>query len=196
VEKGLLDIEAGLRGEGRLAQPLVPTASEADGSAPKNAVMGGAAASQPGPQGPGSEPSAPKVSRASQLKPDATATERALAEGLDALESQQNDVAQAKLTEAAKGLTGRALSEARVGLARIDVKTGKVQDGLQIYGEVIKVDPDYVPAWHYLGMAQMMSGDPAQAVAAWQKVVDKDPAYAKQFHLDQRIEVAKRMSGR
>ena len=65
-----------------------------------------------------------------------------------------------------------------------------------MFGEVIKVDPDYMPAWHYLGMAQMMSGDPEQAVKAWQKILDKDPAYAKQFKLDQRIEVAKRMAGK
>jgi tetratricopeptide (TPR) repeat protein len=198
VEKGLLDIEAGLRGEGRLAQPLVPKQSEGDASAPTN-VMGGAKSlegDQPAPMGPGSAPSTEREDRVGQLKPDASPAEHALAEGLDALDGKDFATASAKLAEASQSLSGRPLSEARVGIARIDVQTGKVDDGLKLYGEVIKVDPDFMPAWHYLGMAHMMSGDPAQAVQAWQKILDKDPAYAAKFHLDQRIEVAKRMSGR
>ncbi len=195
VEKGLKDIEAGLRGEGRLAQPLIPTSSAAPAdSGGRQAVMGGPA--QPVPMGPGSAPPEEKESRVAQLKPDATPAERELAEGLDALAERDLGTAEQKLKAAADATTGRAQSEARVGLARVYVQTGRIQDAVRGFGEVIKVDPDYMPAWHYLGMAHMMSGDPEQAASAWQKIVDKDPAYAQKFHLDQRIEVAKRMAGK
>ena len=199
VDKGLEEIRAGLRGEGRLAQPIVPTSTESDAAAPKN-VMGGASSQvggQPRPMGPGAAAGAdtgPHVSRASQLKDDATANDKALAEGLDALEAHDLATASLKLASAAEGASGRTLSEARVGLARVDVQSGKIDEAVRIFGEVIKVDPDFMPAWHYLGMAHMMSGSPEQAVKAWEKIVAKDPGYAKQFHLDQRIEVAKRMA--
>jgi tetratricopeptide (TPR) repeat protein len=195
VDKGMEDIKAGLRGEGRLAQPLVPVSNgDSDASAPKN-VMGGASSQQPAPMGPGSDSGAPKESRAEHLAADATPVDRAIAEGLDALDAQDFSGAAAKLEGPAKSATGRSQSEARVGLGRAYFRMGRQDDAMRLYGEVLKVDPDYSPAWHYLGMAHMMSGDPAQAAKDWQKIVDKDPAYAQQFHLDQRIEVAKRMGG-
>ena len=58
----------------------------------------------------------------------------------------------------------------------------------------MKANPDYMPAFHYNGMANMMSGKPAEAVKSWQHILDKDPAYAAKFTLDRRIEMAKRMS--
>lgn len=193
IERGLEEISAGLRGEGRLAQPLVPTASEADGAAAGD-VRGGPA--QPAPMGPsgGAAPAA-RVSRASQLPANATPAERLVAEGLDALESKDLVGAEQKLTEALAGNPPAALmNEARVGLGRVYVQSGRIDEALRTFGEVIKVAPDFMPAWHYLGMAHMMSNDPAQAVQSWQKILDKDPEYARRFKLDQRIEVAKRMS--
>jgi tetratricopeptide (TPR) repeat protein len=192
IERGLVEIRAGLAGQGRLAQPLVPTSAEADGEAPAN-VMGGPA--QPAPMGPGAsgEP-ATKVKRTAQLGEGATAAERALAEGLDALEARDLATAEQRLNDAlAASPSARDAAEARVGLGRVFVQSGRIDEALRAFGEVIRVDPDFMPAWHYLGMAHMMGGDAAQAVQSWQKIVDKDPEYARRFKLDQRIEAARRM---
>ena len=193
IEKGLIEMRAGLRGEGRLAQPLVPIASESGDQAAVN-PMGGA--KQPAPMGPSSSgPAAPTRSRVSQLLADASAAERTLAEGLDALEAKDLASAEQKLSEVAKSSSPtRLLSEARVGLGRVYVQSGRFDEALRIFGEVIKLDPQFMPAWHYNGMAHMMSGSPAQAVQSWEKIVEMNPDYARQFKLDQRIEVAKRMS--
>lgn len=200
VERGIEEMRAGLRGEGRLAQALVPINSEASDTPAVN-PMGGA--KQPAPMGPSSAggpggpggPSAPRESRVSQLAANASAEERALAEGLDALEAKDLTTAEAKLAAViAANVPKRMMSEARVGLGRVYVQSGRIDQALRSFGEVIKADPDFMPAWHYNGMAHMMSNDPAQAVQSWEKILEKDPAYAKQFRLDQRIEVARRMS--
>lgn len=198
IDKGIVEMKAGLRGEGRLAQPLVPIASESGDEAAVN-PMGGAkqrGGNQPAPMGPSSSgPAGPSQSRVSQLKPDASAAERTLAEGLDALESKDLASAEKKLGEvAATSSPVRLLSEARVGLGRVYVQSGRFDQALRLFGEVIKQDPQFMPAWHYNGMGHMMSGSPEQAVQSWQKIIEMNPEYAKQFKLDQRIEVAKRMS--
>lgn len=193
IERGIEEIGAGLRGEGRLAQPLVPTSSDS-ASASAGDVRGGPA--QPAPMGPGSgDAPAQKVSRVAQLAADASPAERLVAEGLDALEAKDLVAAEKKLTEAlATNPPPLLMNEARVGIGRIYVQSGRIDEALRTFGEVIKVAPDFMPAWHYLGMAHMMSNDPAQAVQSWQKILDKDPEYARRYRLDQRIEVAKRMS--
>ena len=60
--------------------------------------------------------------------------------------------------------------------------------------EFISLLNDVQRGMHYNGMAHMMSGSPEQAVQSWEKILEMNPAYAKEFRLDQRIEVAKRMS--
>jgi tetratricopeptide (TPR) repeat protein len=194
IEKGLEEIKAGLRGEGRLAQPLVPTSSDDGGDAPPPNVMGGP--SQPAPMGPGGgDAGGPKISRVSQLKPNASPAERALAEGLDALEAKDLVNAEKRLNDAVNEKPAQdVVNEARVGLGRVYVQSGRIDDAIKTFGEVIRTSPDFMPAWHYLGMAHMMSGDAAQAVQSWQKILDKDPEYAKKYRLDQRIEVARRMA--
>jgi tetratricopeptide (TPR) repeat protein len=197
IDKGLDEMRQGLRGEGRLAQPLVPIASESGDEAAVN-PMGGAVqrgGKQPAPMGPSSAPAGATQSRVSQLAPDASPVSRALAEGLDALESKDLATAERKLVEVSSSPSPtRVLSEARVGLGRVYVQSGRFDEALRAFGEVIKQDPTFMPAWHYNGMALMMSGSPEQAVQSWEKIVEKDPAYARQFKLEQRIDVAKRMS--
>ncbi len=54
-----------------------------------------------------------------------------------------------------------------------------------------------MPAWHYVGMAHLMSNDPKQAAESWAHILKVNPAYAKEHALDRRIKVAQRMaSGR
>ena len=79
-------------------------------------------------------------------------------------------------------------------MGRVYVQTGRIDEALRSFGEAIKSDDSFMPAWHYNGMAHMMAGDPAQAVSSWEKIKQKDPDYFARFNLDKRVEVAKRMS--
>jgi tetratricopeptide (TPR) repeat protein len=192
VENGLKEIEAGLRGEGRLAQPLTPVASEGGGQAPRNVMGGSRSFNGPAPMGPGTAGApAPRESRVAALGADATPYDRALATGLDALESRDLANAEKSLKEA-NGLKPNQ-PEVQTALGRVFVQSGRFPDALRTFGEVIKANPNYMPAWHYNGMAHMMSGSPKEAVKSWETILEKDPAYAKQYKLDQRIEVARRM---
>ncbi len=194
IEAGLQEIEAGLRGEGRLAQPLVPArAQDGGGDAPKN-VMGGARSLQSSQSSPSSqEAAADRVPRVDQLPKDASVRQKALAEGMDALDARDLALAESKLQEVA-AVWDDLTPEGMVGLGRVYVQTGRVAEALRTFGEVIKRMPDFMPAWHYNGMAHMMSGSPAEAVTSWEKIVEKDPAYANRFQLEQRIAAAKRMA--
>jgi Flp pilus assembly protein TadD len=157
-------------------------------------VMGGRASfdDQPAPGGPGGPQAGPRPERARKLPPDASPYQRAVAQGLDALDVGNVTGAEQRLTEA-NGLSPKQ-PEVLVGLGRVYVQTGRIDDALRIFGEAIKLHPRYMPAWHYNGMAHMMGGDSKQAVASWQRVLEEDPAYARQFSLDQRIDVARRMA--
>ncbi len=193
VQKGLADIEAGLRGEGHLAQPIVPVAASAggDGASSKDALGGG---NRQGPmQGASNQgPSAQNIKRrVDSLPKNASDVERAVAEGWDALDVKDLATAEAKLTEALAKDPRSA--PALTGMGRVYVQTGRVDEALRSFGESIKVAPDYMPGWHYNGMAQLLSGSPAQAVSSWEKIKAKDPAYFNDNNLAQRVEVAKRM---
>jgi tetratricopeptide (TPR) repeat protein len=180
VTKGLADLDAGLRGEGPLAQPAgtVGDAEGNDGEAP------------PGP------PAAPaaaeaKGSRVTALPTDATPAQRAIAEGWDALDARDLPLAEQKLQAAVK-LDDKS-AEALTGLARVFVQTGRVKDAVASFDRAIALDPGFVPALHYRGMASLLAGAPGEAVAFWEKVRAKDPAYFAQYNLAQRIAVAQQM---
>jgi tetratricopeptide (TPR) repeat protein len=194
VQKGLSDIEAGLRGEGHLAQPIVPVAAAAGGggASSKDALGGG---NRGGPmEGPSSQgPSAQNIKRrADSLPANATDVERGVAEGWDALDVKDLATAEAKLSEVLA--KDAANAPALTGMGRVFVQTGRIDEALRSFGESIKVAPDYMPGWHYNGMAQLLAGSPAQAVSSWEKIKEKDPAYFNDNNLSQRVEVAKRMA--
>lgn len=194
VEKGLEDIRAGLRGEGPLAQAAIVKQQAA--MAGGQNVMGGSASfdGQPSPGGPMGPPGdGKKPERVKNLPEGATPYQVAVAHGLDAMDLGDLAGAEQKLSEA-NGLKPRQ-AEVLVGLGRVYVQTGRYPEALQTFGEAIKLHPGYMPAWHYNGMAHMMSGDPKQAAASWQRILDEDPSYAQQFSLDKRIDVARRMAG-
>lgn len=194
IQKGMPDLEAGLRGEGPLAQPLVPIASEEggdDGSDSRGALGGAKGNGAPAAAG-GDAPTGGAERRAAQLPADAPPVLRAIAEGWDALDAKDLATAEAKLTEALK--LEPKNSEALTGMGRVYVQTGRIEEALRSFGEAIKSDDSFMPAWHYNGMAHMMAGDPAQAVTSWEKIKAKDPAYFARFNLDKRVEVAKRMA--
>lgn len=197
VKKGLADIEAGLRGEGHLAQPVVPVASGrvGEGVDSRGALGGGNRNAPPmGAGGGGSEGAAVQQApnkRAASLAADASPVDRAVAEGWDALDVKDLATAEAKLDEARAAAP--ANPAALTGLGRVYVQSGRLDEAVRAFGEAIKVAPDYMPAWHYNGMAQLLAGSPAQAVASWEKIQEKDPAYFAEHNLGQRLEVAKRM---
>lgn len=191
VEEGLKTIEAGLRGEGRLAQGDA-LRKEATMDAPQN-VMGGQASfrGQPAPAGPGGPAAAgARPERVKNLPADASPYARSLATGLDALD--RGDLATAE-SELKKAEAQKAKApESLVGLGRVFVRSGRIDEALRTFGEAIKLHPDYMPAWHYNGMAHMMSGDPRQAAESWEHIMKADPAYAQKFSLDRRAAVARR----
>lgn len=189
VEEGLELIRAGLRGEGRLAQgPAIQRQGAM--AAPQN-VMGGDRSfqGQPAPAGPMGDANRPPPERVKNLPADATPVQRALAEGLDALDLRNLVLAEQKLQEAEALAPKRP--ESLVGLGRVFVQTGRIDEALRTFGEAIKLHPTYMPAWHYNGMAHMMSNDPAQAAESWEHIVKTDPAYAQQFNLERRLMVAR-----
>jgi predicted Zn-dependent protease len=81
----------------------------------------------------------------------------------------------------------------KVALARVYVKTGRVKESLAEFAAVIKKNPRHAVAFHYQGMAFMMSGDPQGAIASWQKVLELDKAYGDRFNLKGRIAIAQNM---
>ncbi len=194
VKKGMPDLEAGLRGEGPLAQPLVPIASDADGDDGRDSkgALGGARPAGPGAPMTNDANAAPAEKRVAGLAADASPLQRAVAAGWDALDAKDLGTAEEQLNEAKK-LDPRS-AEALTGLGRVYVQTGRIDEALRSFGEAIKANDSYMPAWHYNGMAHMLSGSPAQAVSSWEKIKAKDPAYFARFNLDKRIEVARRMS--
>jgi tetratricopeptide (TPR) repeat protein len=181
-------IDAGLRGEGPLAQPLVDLpgadADKADDAAPAPAPPAGG--SGPFAGGP------PPERRAEKLAKDASPLARAVAEGWDALDVRDLATAEQKLQAALKLDDKNA--EALTGMARVFVQTGRADDAVAFFDKAIVLAPDYMPALHYRGMAKLLSGAPAEAVASWEKIRAKDPAYFARFNLEQRIAVARQMS--
>jgi tetratricopeptide (TPR) repeat protein len=196
VQKGLADIEAGLRGEGPLAQPLVPVQGGDDdggGADSKGALGGGNRGAGPMQGGASSAPSAQNVKRrVDSLPATATPVERLVAEGWDALDVKDLPTAEAKLKEALAA--NAASAPALTGLGRVYVQSGRIDEALRSFGESIKVAPDYMPGWHYNGMAQLLAGSPKEAVFSWEKIKEKDPQYFADNNLGQRVEVAKRMA--
>lgn len=189
IEKGLEEIRAGLRGEGRLARAKVIRQSAAGGAAPSKGVAGGANSF-----GGAGGPPAKKPERVKNLPPDATPFQRAAAQAWDLLDMRDPGKAIAFIDQAEQLKPKQP--EVMTARARYLVLTGQVGDALRQFGEVIKRYPNYMPAWHYNGMAHLLSGDPGQAADSWKKIQEKDPAYFAKNNLAQRLRVAKQMSQR
>ncbi len=186
VKEGLAEIEAGLRGEGRLAQAQVAKAAAAMGSG--QGVKGGAASFGGGGMG----PEAKQADRVKNLPADASPFDRAVATMLDALDARDAATALEAIAAAEKIQPNAPV--VMTSKARAMVVTGSIPEGLQLYGQIIKRHPDYVPAWHYMGMAHLMSGDPGQAASSWEQVQKLDAKYFADNNLARRVQVAKKMA--
>jgi tetratricopeptide (TPR) repeat protein len=183
IEEGIIELDAALRGEGALAKATVVASQDAvtTGGGTMSGTVAGTNVSS----------SANTVSRVSQLPTNASSLQKLLAQGGDALDARDLHNAKIFLNEALT-IDGKH-PEALVGSARIAFQEGRKDEALRIYGEVIQSHPEFMPAWHYQGMAKLMDGSPAEAVRSWEHIVKTDPAYAEKFGLQQRIMVAKQM---
>ncbi len=187
VREGLEEIRAGLRGEGRLARGEVVRAASAMGGGQN--VMGGQR-SFGGGGAPGPGPKEPRFEKA--LPKGATPFQISEARALDSLLMRNPVAAEKHLRDAEQLKPGQP--SIQVGMARVLVLTGQIPEALKMYGEIIKRTPDYMPAWHYNGMAHLMSNDPKRAAESWMHIMKTNPEYAKANALDRRIQVAQRMA--
>jgi tetratricopeptide (TPR) repeat protein len=77
--------------------------------------------------------------------------------------------------------------------ARILLKSGRPDEAMKLFSEASKRFKDYAPAFHYQGMAFMMTGKIKEAIASWQECSRLNQAYASHHRLSQRISVAESM---
>ncbi|MEW5853213.1 MAG: tetratricopeptide repeat protein [Myxococcota bacterium] len=196
LERQLEIVRQAIRGEIVLGGPTGParTEEQAVPAGDNQGVMGGASDFQGGPPagGGGPGPRFKKGTRVPALAANASNLERRRAEALDALDEGRffdaKTAAEAALQEASDD------AELNVAKARAMTQLGEAQGAIRLYGEVIKKNPKYSPAWHYLGMAHMMGGDPKRAAQTWRELMEFDPGYASQHRLDQRAQMAERMA--
>lgn len=144
------------------------------------------------PAGGGAGPGARKGTRVPALRADASPLEKSRAQALDALDERRFVDAQQAAKEAL--LLAPDDPEMQVARARAMVQLGQAADAVRAFGEVIKKNPKFAPAWHYLGMAHMMNNDPARAAQTWRDLMAMDPAYAQANRLDTRAAMAERMA--
>lgn len=81
-----------------------------------------------------------------------------------------------------------------VSMARFYISQTRIAKALLILERTCEMFPRYIPAWHYLGAAFIVSGNTVKAVECWNQVIMLDYAYAKKFKINERILIAKQLS--
>ena len=198
VAQQLEVVKKAQRGEITLGRPEPPTQPSVD-ALPEDGqqgAMGGRTSFQDdSPAGGGGGAAGPrfnKGTRVPKLAADASPKERKRAEALDALD-------EGRFVDARKAAEDALLlapddPELGVARARSMVMTGEVELAIRAFGELLKKNPQYPQAWHYLGMAHMLNRDPARAAQTWRDLITMDPAYAKAHRLDARAAMAENMA--
>jgi tetratricopeptide (TPR) repeat protein len=115
----------------------------------------------------------------------------AKAQALDAFDMGDVEGAKKLMADALKLTPDDA--ELTVALGRANVQAGDVGEAVRLLEGLLQRDPKSAPAMHYLGMAYMFQKRPKDAAAMWTKVGEVDPAYSKQYKLDERAAVAATM---
>lgn len=77
--------------------------------------------------------------------------------------------------------------------ARIYIKTGRMDEAVDLFASITEKNAHYAPAFHFSGMAFMLKGQIENAIRSWKKTLELDPAYARSHRLDQRLAVAQNM---
>lgn len=132
-----------------------------------------------------------KGGRAKALPATATPAQVAKATALDTFDMGDVEGAKKLMIEALKSNPDDA--ELTVALGRAHVQGGDVKEAVRLLEGQLQKDPKAVQAMHYLGMAYMFEKRHADAAAIWRKVGEVDPAYSKQYKLDERAAVAATM---
>jgi cytochrome c-type biogenesis protein CcmH/NrfG len=132
-----------------------------------------------------------KGGRVAALPPSPPANAVAKAQALDAFDMGDVEGAKKLMIEALK--TNPDDGELTVALGRAHVQGGDVKEAVRLLEGQLQKDPKAVAAMHYLGMAYMFEKRHADAAAMWKKVGEIDPAYSKQYKLDERAAVAATM---
>jgi cytochrome c-type biogenesis protein CcmH/NrfG len=183
IEEQLELVKKAQRGE-------ITLGKEEQGAAQKQARPTGndAAPAAAAPGGPGNFK---KGTRVPALKADAKPLDRKRAEALDALD--EGRFYDARIAAEAVLASLPSDDEMSVARARCMVQLGESEAAIKAFGEVIKRNPRYSPAWHYLGMAHMLAGDGKKAAQAWRDLISMDPEYAARNRLEQRAAMAENM---
>jgi tetratricopeptide (TPR) repeat protein len=129
--------------------------------------------------------------RAKALPANATPAQIQKATALDTFDMGDVEGAKKLMIEALK--TNPDDGELTVALGRAHVQGGDVKEAVRLLEGQLQKDPKAVAAMHYLGMAYMFEKRHADAAAMWKKVGEIDPAYSKQYKLDERAAVAATM---
>ncbi len=77
--------------------------------------------------------------------------------------------------------------------ARTFFKSGRLDEAVELFNQIVEKSPKYAPAFHYRGMAFMMKGQVKEALLSWKKTIALDGVYGKSHNLEQRISVAEKM---
>jgi tetratricopeptide (TPR) repeat protein len=195
LQQQLEVVRKAIRGEIQLGHappaPQRPAAEEMPETREQGAMGGRVSFEKEGPQ-PAAGPRFKKGTRVASLGANATPLEQKKAEALDALDEGRFQDAR-KAAEAGLQLAPEE-SELGTSLARALVQLGELEAAIRRFGEVIKRNPRFAPAWHYLGMAHMMNQDPKRAAQTWRDLIQMDGAYAAEHRLEMRAQMAERMA--
>ncbi len=98
----------------------------------------------------------------------------------------------------AEELAGKALLKGydpviAIVKARTFFKSGRLDEAVELFNQIVEKSPNYAPAFHYRGMAFMMKGQIKEALLSWKKTLALDKAYGEAHNLQQRISVAEKM---
>jgi tetratricopeptide (TPR) repeat protein len=78
-------------------------------------------------------------------------------------------------------------SEARCGLAEVQLLRGSVSDAEALFLRALRVNPNYVPAWVGLADIDWLRGRPERAACRYQLVEDRFPEGSYPPYISQRI---------
>ena len=125
--------------------------------------------------------------------PERRAFEDALARA-DAALRKRDPVGAQKALEEARGIFD---DDVRIKLhsARVLVQQGQSAEAVKAFEALKKEQPNFMPAWHYGGMAHLMNNDPKSAAESWAHIQMKNPEYFITNGLAGRLEKAREMAG-
>lgn len=63
-------------------------------------------------------------------------------------------------------------------LAEIYMQSGKTEDAISLYEDIIARNPESADGWYYQGLALMEKGEALKARAAWRKAISIDPMHS------------------